>query len=230
MEEDEAHNGRIANLRQVEFVAGQVADVYEHGSSRVTVLLWHGSGPNERSVLSALATHVAAFADVVVPDWTPQVPSAGADLKASLELATSLGNPVVVGGWSLGATAAVARSWDAAAVRAVVGLPGDYGVPSPIEGVVPLEAALTDRPHCPVWLVHGTSDEVVPPGSSAELARRLRRLGAAVSLQTLDTDHAGIVLARYDSDLRACVPLPLSAVDAEAIVGVFREAAAAAAG
>lgn len=52
---------------EVAYAPGRVADVVGNGP---TVLLWHGSGPNERHALARLATAVATSGHrTVTPDW-----------------------------------------------------------------------------------------------------------------------------------------------------------------
>ena len=79
------------------------------------VLLWHGSGPNERNVLSPLARAIASNGmAVVVPDWQADDERARrAQLLSSISFVLSRcgefgwSSQVVLGGWSFGASAAL---------------------------------------------------------------------------------------------------------------------------
>ena len=221
---------RSTGIREVEYTPGQIADVYGTENPRAaTVLLWHGSGANERSALAGLAARLSIHAAVVVPDWRADSHAARADLLASLELAYSLGGPLIAAGWSLGATAAVSLAWEPhVRVDAIVGLAGDYASPSPITGSAPLDLALVEPRPTPVWLFHGEADRIVLPASSEELMARLEEHGTAATLQKVPTDHAGIVLARYDDDTGRCLPLSTPPIGTDEVLRGFALAIAAA--
>ena len=216
----------MSSPRAVEYVAGSHLDVY--GDPAIgpigTVLLWHGSGPNERDVLTGLAADVAAAGiQVVVPDWDSTLPDGGRDqLLASLEFARTVAaeaghaDRLVVGGWSLGGTAA-ARLCLAGAVpsaRAVC-LAGDFDFPDPVRGVAPITMIDDAGPGTAFWLTHGTADDIVPVDSSRGFAAALRERRIPVHLTEVPTDHAGIVMTRYDEQLGRCLPSDApAAVDA----------------
>ncbi|MGA5821662.1 alpha/beta hydrolase [Kitasatospora sp. NPDC094028] len=180
------------------------------------VLLWHGSGPDERDVLRPLARAAADLGLlVVVPDWRPDRADGGrADLLASLAFARRNagahgGDPrrLVLAGWSLGAKEAVALATHPdtpAELRpaAVVGVAGRYDTPAATTGE-PALTVLAARPSpVPVHLVHGAADEVV----AAEHSRELRAAVPRARYLELPTDHAGVVMTVYSPEARRCVP------------------------
>lgn len=179
------------------------------------VLLWHGSGPNERAVLRPLAQRLAddTGALVLVPDWDSTAPDKGAtrlaqSLQAAQEKAEDLDLPLVLVGWSLGGTAAlsVALSGDRFGTppTGVVGLAAAAEHPSPLTGRTPtdmLEDAPNDRPR--IHLVHGTADDIV----AAEEAERFRAAcDSPVEVTLIDADHAGVVGTSFDATRDVCVP------------------------
>jgi dienelactone hydrolase len=203
----------------VPYAPGKSLDVHAPaGADGVpVVLLWHGSGVDERDVLAPLARELAGHGIVVVvPDWQSDDPVAGpAQLLASLaftrrEAAGSGGDVrrTVVAGWSLGANAV---AWlalhpdlvDGWAPVAWVGLAGSYDE-SPFGD--DLFAGVGSRPQeLPALLIHGTGDTVVPVRRSQEAAERLRGPARSVRLCPVATDHAGVVGTEYDPWRRRCV-------------------------
>lgn len=215
----------------VEYLPGRLADVYpgEPDGSGPVVLLWHGSGGDERDVLRPLASAVAAAGAVVfVPDWRLDSADRGRrHLLASLEYALSYaadfgGDPlrVALAGWSAGAAAAagvalrpeVYGGWRPVAL---VGLAGAYAMTAPTTGTVPLtDAATSDAAPVPTRLVHGTRDDVVGVASSRRFAEALRARGWPVSLDEPAVDHAGIALTEYDPATSRCRPSERPEVEA----------------
>jgi len=62
----------VRRLGNMEYGLGQALDIYEPERPRgsVAVLLWHGSGRNERDVMEPLARSVAiSGVPVIAPDW-----------------------------------------------------------------------------------------------------------------------------------------------------------------
>jgi predicted esterase len=182
------------------------------------VLLWHGSGPDERDVLAPLAAAIARLGPLVlVPDWRSDDPVLGpVELVDSIAFARSNagelgGDPgrIVLAGWSLGADAAaavaerpgIADGWHPSGLA---GLAGSYAE-SPFDG--------THRPDGPVGgagrpalVAHGTEDPVVPMAGSVAAAARLAEDGWRVLLRQIDTDHAGIIGTEYNPWRKRCVP------------------------
>ena len=98
---------------------GRLTDVFRLPGSNgaPVVLLWHGSGPDEREVLAPLAAGIARLGPLVlVPDWRSDDPVIGpVELVDSIAFARATagelgGDPgrIVLAGWSLGANAAAA--------------------------------------------------------------------------------------------------------------------------
>lgn len=203
----------------VPYAPGKALDVHAPaGADGVpVVLLWHGSGVDERDVLAPLARELAGHGIVVVvPDWQSDDPVAGrAQLLASLAFtrheAAGLGGDarrIVLAGWSLGANAV---AWialhpdlvDGWAPVAWAGLAGSYDE-SPFGD--DLFAGVGSGPQGPsALLVHGTGDTVVPVRRSEEAAERLGGLARSVHLCPVATDHAGVVGTEYDPWRRRCV-------------------------
>jgi len=203
-----------------EYTPGRPIEVVRPVGSRGTpvILLWHGSGPDERDALVPLATAIADRGPVVlVPDWRSDDPEAGpSELLASIEFVRTTarglgGDPgrVVLAGWSLGAGAAadvalhpeLAGGWHPSAV---VGLAGGYDT-SPFGGD-PLARAPVGGAGRPGLVVHGTADTEVPPERSVEAAGTFAGAGWRVVLRQVDADHAGVIGTEYDRVRRRCVP------------------------
>ncbi len=210
----------------LEYVDGQLLDVHRRADvhDAATVLLWHGRGPDERDVLAPLARAAAAEGlVVVVPDWRSDAEDGGrAQLLASIAWTRRHAGAhgghaerILLAGWSLGARAAagvvlhpeVVEGWRP---QALVGLAGSYGAPAPSTGRAPLGDPRVDgrsgTARIPVHLVHGARDEVAAPRGSRDLRDRLAARGWSVALDEPETDHAGIIGARYDPGSRRCVP------------------------
>ncbi|MEU4117225.1 alpha/beta hydrolase [Kitasatospora sp. NPDC028055] len=209
-----------ARPEAVPYADGRLLDVHRPtatGSGPApVVLLWHGSGPDERDVLHTLAQEAAGLGLLVlVPDWRPDRADGGrADLLASLAFARRNaaaygGDPdrFVLAGWSLGGREAVAVATHPntpAELRptAAVGMASAYGRPAVTTGDVPLDHLAVDPSPVPVLLVLGTADEVVP----AELTRQLHAVVPGAELLELPTDHAGVVMTAYDPGANRCLP------------------------
>ncbi|WP_129837759.1 alpha/beta hydrolase fold domain-containing protein [Streptomyces sp. RFCAC02] len=181
------------------------------------VLLWHGSGADEREVLRPLARAVAAAGAVVlVPDWRSDTPDAGrAHLRDSVafavERAGSLGadaERITLGGWSRGGKAALGTAFRADGVdgwrpRAVVAIAGAGRTLAPY-GELPRAGGPASP--LPVVLVHGTADTLVRIERSRALHTLLTGQGWPVTLEEIDADHAGVVMAVHDGGSGRCVP------------------------
>lgn len=220
---------------RTEYLPAQRLDIYR-GRAEGVVLLWHGRTPDSADELGALASAVAARGwDVYVPDWR----SDGADrgrgyLLASLEFVRSRidsKDEFVLAGWSRGGSAAAAFALNPDALggwrpdRTVCLAAGFHGPDVLTDRDWADVVATAPRDAGPITLVHGTADEVNVVGCSRDMAAQLSDRGIPVSLVEIPVLHAGVVLARYDPDLRRCVPadevalLRAAAVSIEAIVG-----------
>ncbi|MFJ6790883.1 alpha/beta hydrolase [Streptomyces angustmyceticus] len=191
-----------------------------HGPLPV-VLLWHGIGPDERDVLEPLGRTAAAQGLLVlVPDWRSDAADGGrAHLLESLAFAREEagglggdGESLVLAGWSAGAGAALGVALWPESVggwrpNAVVGVAGRYDLTARTTGTAPLDDLAAGRePGVPVHLVHGARDTVLDARYSRDLAETLRSAGRAVTLQELDSDHAGVIMTAYDPAADRCVP------------------------
>jgi len=207
----------VRRLGNMEYGLGQALDIYEpeHPRGSVAVLLWHGSGRNERDVMEPLARSVATTGvPVIAPDWNTADGGRGrhhlaASLAFTRDLAESMGLArIVLAGWSLGAnagldlvrTCSILGGW---LPDGFVGLSGGFD-DSPYR--LPDPSGMTAHPSVPLLLVHGSSDEVVPVGRSRSTFESLRSVGWNVVLREVDTDHAGTIGTIYDPYRRRCVP------------------------
>jgi predicted esterase len=207
-----------ATLDTVRYTSdGQLLDIHRAAAPDApTVLLWHGRGPAERDVLSALAATVARLgANVIVPDWRPDAPDGGRPhLAASLRFAWDfVPDParIVLAGWSLGGRAAMAtalqpdppENWRPAAV---VGIAARYNQPEPLLALPSPMAVCATAPPLPVHLVHGTADKVCAFKNALEFQSVLAACGRPAPLTELSTDHSGAVMAEYAPELGRCRP------------------------
>ena len=199
---------------------GRLADVFRPPGSvgAPVVLLWHGSGSDEREVLAPLAAGIARHGPLVlVPDWRSDDPVIGpVELVDSITFARSTagelgGDPgrIVLAGWSLGANAAAAVAERPAIVdgwhpSGLVGLAGSYDG-SPFDGR-PAAGDPVGGAGRPALVAHGTEDPVVAPAGSVAGAGRLAEAGWRVVLRQLDTDHAGIIGTEYNPWRKRCAP------------------------
>jgi acetyl esterase/lipase len=209
----------VKAYRGVPYMRDHLLDVHrpDDGASNLpVVLLWHGRGPDERDVLQPLA-HTAASRHlvVVVPDWRSTDHDGGNEaLRASICFAENRtdefgGDPdhLVLAGWSLGATAGLGLVLAAECqVAGFVGIASGYGDVCPTTGRLLSDHLGDEIPRTPIWLLHGTRDEIVPVESGRAMADTLVDQGARIQWHEFDTDHAGIVMSRYDRSTRRCVP------------------------
>jgi predicted esterase len=219
--------GDIEVERGIRYGAGgKLLDIYRPAITTgpvPLVLLWHGSGPDERDVLAPLAGTAARLGMIVmVPDWRPDAADGGrAHLHRSLEFAyehaAALGaDPaLVLAGWSRGGTAAIGIATNpetagSYSTAAVVGIAAGYDTAAPTTGTSPLDDLDRQVRPRPIHLTHGTNDPVVDIRRSTELFAALRQRDWPVSITTPDTDHAGIVMTQYDPRLRRCRPTRLA--------------------
>jgi acetyl esterase/lipase len=217
-----SHAYGIRVERGIAYGHGQALDVYtplDTGGAPV-VLLWHGVGGNERDVLEPLARTTAALGvTVFVPDWQSGTADGGrAQLLASLSftrrIAGSGGDDgaIVLAGWSRGGKAAAGLAINPAVVNgwqpaAVVCLGSGFNNPAPTTGnSVFADLTSTAAAPVPFWLVHGTEDPVVDISQSRQFAALLARHGWPVHLDEVPTDHAGVVMAHYDPQIRRARP------------------------
>ena len=195
----------------VEYAPGRPIDIYGPAAP-TTVLLWHGSGPNERDVLAPLATAVAdRGVRVLVPDWDSTKPDGGrADLLRSVKFARERGDSrLVVAGWSLGGTAAAslainARKLGLDSVPAVC-LAGAFMTTDPLSGQPFTSFEPSPRAPGSIRLIHGNRDDIVDIAGSRAFATALQSAGWEADLTELDTDHAGIVGAGEPGRVAAAV-------------------------
>lgn len=199
---------------------GRLIDVFRAPAAGggPVVLLWHGSGPDEREVLAPLAGAVARLGLLVlVPDWRSDDPVLGpVELLDSIAFARSTsgalgGDPgrIVLAGWSLGANAAaavagrpgIAGGWHPAGL---VGLAGSYDG-SPFDGRRDAGGSVGGAGR-PALVAHGTVDPVVPPTGSVSVAGQLAEAGWRVVLRQIETDHAGSIGTDYNPWRNRCAP------------------------
>ncbi|MFD7906719.1 alpha/beta hydrolase [Kitasatospora sp. NPDC059747] len=228
-------------LDVVEYADGRPVDVHRPPAGTAgpvpVVLLWHGRGPDERDVLRPLAREAAGHGLLVfVPDWRSDREDGGrAELLASLAHARDAaaqfgGDPdrLVLAGWSLGGREAVAVAISPGTPAgprpiAAVGISSSYARPAVTNGVVPVELLAEAPSPVPLWLVHGTEDDVLGP----EHTRLLAGVATSAELLELPTDHAGTVMTQYSPEAQRCVPATAgSALDAgRRVAAVLAEAA-----
>lgn len=182
------------------------------------VLVWHGRGPNERQMLRPLAAQLAdAGAVVIVPDFSPLSADYGrAALLASIDWALERFESfdadlrrLCLLGWSFGARAAVGYVLEqsAPAFGRVIGLAGSYTSRPPTSGAPPLDLA-DQQSSARFLLVHGRGDSINSVGESEDLHRKMVRAGTDSDFLPVDTDHAGVILTRFDEGLGICVSEP----------------------
>ncbi|WP_030256540.1 MULTISPECIES: alpha/beta hydrolase [Streptomyces] len=208
----------------VPYADGRLMDVHRPASGAAgpapMVLLWHGRGPNERDVLRPLAREAAGHGLLVlVPDWSADRADGGrAELLASLAQARRIatgfgGDPArfVLAGWSMGGREAVAVATHPdtpAELRptAAVGIASHYSDPAVTTGDAPLDHLAAGPSPVPLWLVHGTADEIVDIGHTRQLNAALTQQMSTVRNLELPTDHAGVVMTAYSPEARRCLP------------------------
>lgn len=179
---------------------------------RGIVLLWHGMSVDHGSCLLPLARRLADGGVMALAvDWDPTAADGGrSDLLSSVrharDTATLHGidpDDLVVVGWSLGGTAAVSLAVHAKRLGIDLGgvvLVAPAGSPQMVD---PISGSRLPTPlppgegRCRVDVVYGTADTVTPPDVVSGLELRLRAAGWSTSLHAVDTDHGGVVGARY---------------------------------
>jgi dienelactone hydrolase len=177
------------------------------------VVMWHGRSPNDRGALVPLAERVATDgAFVVVPDWDSGSTDRGrSDLVASLDFAVQAGQRLadsiegfVLAGWSLGGMAAIGlalqpESDSTLRPGAVVCIAAGYVTPMPTGGVSAMDGlSVTTADPVPIWIVHGTRDDVVPASGAKGFVDGLQQIGWSSTLTTLDADHESIIGLEHD--------------------------------
>jgi predicted esterase len=210
--------GTFVGRESVVYCGEQLLDIYEPEVSRTStaVVLWHGRGANEREALEPLARHVAGGGvRVMVPDWSTDDDADGRNhLTASLSFVLNSGSKerpvtrVVLAGWSLGASAGLdllchAEAFGGWRPDALVCISGGFHR-SPYSPEQPSDSSVD--PSVPLVLIHGASDEVVPPERSRVTFDRLLQEGWNVTLREVATDHAGAIGTVFDPARHRCVP------------------------
>jgi predicted esterase len=117
----------------------------------------------------------------------------------------------VLAGWSRGGKAAAglglvpeeAGGWRPSAV---VCLASGFTRPDPITRTSPLDLAKGAAQAPPFFVVHGTADPVVPITQARQFAATLAGRGHRVQLRECPTDHAGVILAEYETHEGICQP------------------------
>lgn len=203
----------------VAYCGEQLLDIYEPELPRTStaVLLWHGSGANERDVLEPLARQIArAGVRVMVPDWSTDDDTNGrSHLTASLAYVRNFHSKfgavdrVVLAGWSLGASAGLdvvrhPELFGGWRPKGFVGISGGFNR-SPFFKEEGSRDSSVD-PSLPLVLVHGSSDEIVLPERARVTCDHLRKEGWSVTSREVTTDHAGAIGTVYDPARHRCVP------------------------
>ena len=211
--------GRVTRaVACVPYGGGKSLDVYRAARTGLPVLLlWHGSGPNERDALSTIAQGIAARGALcLVPDWQSDDVAIGRqNLLDSISFARQRGaefggdaERISLCGWSLGANAAADVVLHPAVIdgwrpESFVGIAGGYDR-SPITDAV-ITDGMTSDAHVRCLFIHGSEDGVVDVQRSRDSHQALLSWGWDSALMELDTDHAGIIGTRYDRDQGRCV-------------------------
>lgn len=191
-------------MQTLEYSPGRAADVYGE-PTQPTVLMWHGAQTDSRAAMRPLAERVHGHGlAVVLADWDSHADDAGrSDLVASARFAFSrAGAPLTVVGWSMGGLAAAGLTFHAGDVGVQVArtvcLAGAFMVRDPIsDAALPTSLGRTGR--APFLLLHGESDDVIPPDASRDFAETLRGNDWPVHCVVLDADHGSIAGATYDA-------------------------------
>lgn len=193
-------------METVEYAPGRLMDLFGDPARRA-VLLWHGQQADARAAVRPLAGLLAGHGlRVLVPDWSCYAEDGGrADLLRSLDFARERAaepGGIVLVGWSLGGTAAAGLAVHAdrygGRLARTVCLAGAFVVPDPITGMRPDAELAGAEDRCPITVLHGSFDEVVPLGWGREFAAALDRNGWPVELAELAADHGSIAGAVYD--------------------------------
>jgi predicted esterase len=208
----------VVGREGVAYCGEQLLDIYEPELSRTStaVVLWHGSGANERDALEPLARQIAgAGMRVMVPDWSTDDDANGRNhLSASLSFVRNFRSNagpvdrVVLAGWSLGASAGLdavchPEAFGGWRPDALICISGGFHR-SPFSPEQPSGSSVD--PSVPLVLFHGSFDGVAPSERSRVTFDRLLREGWSVTLRELATDHAGAIGTVYDPARHRCVP------------------------
>jgi dienelactone hydrolase len=200
-------------VESVDYARGRQADIFGEPGQK-TILFWHGAQTDARASVRPLAQLLAAHGlAVIAPDWNSRAPDGGrSDLLGSIEFTQAWSahpDKVVVAGWSLGGAAAAAlaiRGQSYLPVAHAVCLAGAFMVADPIFGERLSAEASDGDGRAPFTLIHGDRDDVIPAAASRAFAALLQRAGWPVTLVELETDHAAIAGAAYDSASGRYVP------------------------
>ena len=203
--------GQSWSMETREYAPGRLVDLFGDPAQR-TVLLWHGTQADARSVIRPLAELVASHGlGVVVPDWNSHADDGGrADLLRSVHFSrkrTGDSEGLVVVGWSLGGVAAAGLTIHAryfgVRLAHTVCLAGAFMARDPISGK-DLETELPGGgDQSSFTLLHGVADDVVPVEASRAFATTLERNKWPVEVVELAADHGSIGGATYDPELTA---------------------------
>jgi predicted esterase len=198
-----------------EYAPGRLVDVHGDGHEGI-VLMWHGRGPNERGVMTHLASAIATSGvRVLAADWdstahdhgrSDVLRSLGHAQRAAAELGIDAARLVVVG-WSLGATAAISLAVQPdGPARTVLLAPGDgpRAVSAVTGAALPRVFPAADGGRT-IDILHGARDDISHPALVRGLAARLRAAGWDTTLTEVDAEHAGIVGTVYDTESERCV-------------------------
>lgn len=186
---------------EVAYAPGRVADVVGDGP---TVLLWHGSGPNERRALARLAAAVATSGHrTVTPDWDVTSSDGGrADLLTSLRFARETADhdpdELVLVGWSRGGVAAAGltlnqRRLGIGLARTVCVAAAPFPRADPISGAMLGPASPPVARGTTVVFVTGLRDERTPIDEVRAVHRQWNQVGWPTTLHELDADHFSVV-------------------------------------
>ncbi|AXT86477.1 hypothetical protein C6I20_15715 [Aeromicrobium sp. A1-2] len=223
-----------------DYAPGRLLDIRGDPDGPI-VLLWHGRGVDHRSSMHPLADQVAAAGLLALSvDWSSEATDRGrSDLLASLRFARNLAErhgrdpgSVVIGGWSLGGTAAVGVAANAGRSEIAVGgvvliAPGDGPrVIEPISGSALPVAFPPGAGRCHIDLAYGEHDPGATPDLVTGLELRLRHAGWSTALHAIDADHSSIIGTRYVERTERYLP-SRSRAATEAVVRVAAVVAAA---
>ena len=193
-------------MKTREYAPGRLVDLFGDPAQR-TVLLWHGTQADARSVVRPLAELVASHGlGVVVPDWNSHADDGGrADLLRSVHFARKRAGDsedLVVVGWSLGGVAAAGLTihsrFFGVRLAHTLCLAGAFMAKDPISGEDLETELLEGGDRSSFTLLHGIADDVVPVKASRAFAATLERSKWPVEVVELAADHGSIGGATYD--------------------------------
>ena len=198
--------GQSWSMKTREYAPGRLVDLFGDPAER-TVLLWHGTQADARSVVRPLAELVASHGlGVVVPDWNSHADDGGrADLLRSVHFARKRAGDsedLVVVGWSLGGVAAAGLTihsrFFGVRLAHTLCLAGAFMAKDPISGEDLETELLEGGDRSSFTLLHGIADDVVPVKASRAFAATLERSKWPVEVVELAADHGSIGGATYD--------------------------------